>query len=172
MNCNQNVDTQYIGSVPVDTLETLPDFLLAERDVIDESTGNIARTLVREPSEKLFPNGNYANITAIQANNTAINIPEGEVRAGYVSNQGQANVVKYADASHNPMFLMLGFTTDMLLIQCTGFVNIPEGHPYNIIGAQYYAAADGSGEPVTDSASGQKLFIPISRTQLRVNLGE
>ena len=170
MDCNKPVKTEYIANVPIDNLATLPDFILAERDVEDVTTGNIARTFVRVPAEKLFPNGNYANIAAIQANNTALDIPANEVRAGYVANEGSANVVKYADSTHNPIFLMLGFSTDLLLVQSTGIVNILEGHPY-IVGAQYYAAADGSGEPVTSPESGQKLFIPISRTQLAINLG-
>lgn len=170
MDCNKPVKTEYIANVPIDNLATLPDFILAERDVEDVTTGNIARTFVRVPAEKLFPNGNYANVAAIQANNTAITVPDNEVRAGYVANEGAANVVKYADSTHNPVFLMLGFSTDLLLVQSTGIVNILEGHPY-IVGAQYYAAADGSGEPVTDATSGQKLFIPISQTQLAINIG-
>lgn len=170
MDCNQPVKTEYIANVPIDNLATLPDYILAERDVEDVTTGNIARTFVRVPAEKLFPNGNYANVAAIQANNTAIDVPENEVRAGYVANEGSANVAKYADAGHNPVFLMLGFSTDLLLVQSTGIVNILNGHQY-IVGAQYYAAADGSGEPVTDPASGQKLFIPISQTQLAINIG-
>lgn len=170
MDCNQPVKTEYIANVPIDNLADLPDFILAERDVEDVTTGNIARTFVRVPAEKLFPNGNYANVAAIQPNNTDLDIPENEVRAGYVSNEGSANVTKYADADHAPVFLMLGFTTDMLLVQNTGVVSILNGHPY-IVGAQYYASADGTGEPVTDPASGQKLFIPISQTQLAINIG-
>ena len=170
MDCNKPIRTEYIGDVPIDTLATLPDFILAERDVEDVTTGNIVRTLVRVPSEKLFPNGNYANVAVIQPNNTALDIPEKQVRAGYVANEGSAIVAKYADASHNPMFLMLGFSTDLLLVQSTGIVNILEGHNY-IVGAQYYNATDGSGEPTTDATSGQKLFVPISSTQLAINLG-
>lgn len=170
MDCNKPVKTEYIANVPIDNLASLPDYILAERDVEDVTTGNIARTFVRVPAEKLFPNGNYANVAAIQTNNTDIDVPENEVRAGYVANEGSANVVRYADAGHNPVFLMLGFSADLLLIQNTGIVNILNGHQY-IVGAQYYAAADGSGEPVTDSASGQKLFIPISQTQLAINIG-
>jgi hypothetical protein len=165
--CNKPVETEYIANVPIDSLASLPDFILAERDVEDVTTGNIARTFVRVPAQKLFPQGNWANIAAIQANNTAITIPDGEVRAGYVGADG---VTRYANTSHAPMFLMLGFASDLLLTQNAGTIVIPEGHSY-ILGAQYYAAADGSGEPVTDSTSGQKLFEVISNTQLNINLG-
>ena len=65
---------------------------------------------------------------------------------------------------------MLGFSTDLLLVQRTGIVNILAGHPY-IVGAQYYVSTDGTGEPVTDPTSGKKLFVPISQTQLAINLG-
>lgn len=170
MNCNQPVSTEYIADVPVDTLASLPDYMLAERDLVDPTTGNVSYTLTRIPAQKLFPQGNYANVVALEPNNSALDIPEGQVRAGYVSNEGNTNVVKYSDSSHRPLFLMLGFQNDLLLVQNTGIVNIPEGHNY-IVGASYYAASDGSGEPVTDSASGQSLFVPISNTQLAINLG-
>ena len=168
-DCNKPVKTEYIADVPIDTLASLPDYILAERDIEDVTTGNIARTLVRVPAEKLFPQGNYANVAAIQANNTAITIPENEVRAGYIEN-GTSAMVKYADGEHRAMFLMLGFQTDMLLVQSTGIANILNGHDY-IIGAQYYTSPNGNGEPVTDATTGQKLFIPISKTQLSINLG-
>lgn len=168
--CNKPVETEYIANVPIDSLASLPDFILAERDVEDVTTGNIARTFVRVPAEKLFPNGNYANVAAIQPNNTALDIPEGQVRAGYVANEGSTNVAKYTDASHAPAFLMIGFSTDLLLVQSTGIVNILEGHQY-VVGQQYYDAADGTGEATTDATSGRKLFIPISQTQIAINLG-
>lgn len=171
MDCNTPIKTAYIADLPIDNLANLPDYILAERDVEDVTNGNIDYTFVRVPAKKLFPQGNYANIAAIQTNNTAIDIPEGQVRAGYVANEGSANVVRYADGTHAPVFLMLGFSTDLLLVQNTGIVNILEGHSY-IVGQQYYNAEDGSGEPVTDPASGQKLFIPISSTQLAINLGQ
>jgi hypothetical protein len=167
MDCNQKVKTEYIADVPIDNLADLPDFILAERDVEDVTTGNIARTFVRVPAQKLFPQGNFANVAAIQANNTAIVVPKNEVRAGYVGGDG---VTRYADSNHKPMFLMIGHMTDLLLTQCAGVVNIPEGHSY-ILGAQYYTSTDGSGEPVTDSTSGQKLFRVMSNTQLAINLG-
>lgn len=171
MDCNKPIKTAHIADLPIDTLASLPDYILAERDVEDPTDGSVDYTFVRVPAQKLFPQGNYANIAAIETNNTAIEIPDGEVRAGYVANESSANVVKYADENHAPMFLMLGFSTDLLLIQNTGIVNILEGHPY-IVGQTYYAATDGSGEPVTDTTSGQKLFTPISTTQLAINLGQ
>lgn len=167
MDCNRPVKTINIADVAIDNFATLPDYFLAELDIMDESTGNTVRTLVRVPSGKIFPNANNDNVIGIEINNSAITVPENQVRAGYVANEPGANIVRYADASHPAVFLMLGLHTDNIMrIQNTGFVNIPEGHQY-LVGATYYVGENG--EPVTDSSiTGQKLFIPISDTKLAI----
>ena len=71
MNCNQSVETTYLGDLPIDTLDALPDFFIVERDIYDETTGNTTRTLTRVPSKKILPNGNFDNIAFIEANNTS-----------------------------------------------------------------------------------------------------
>lgn len=169
MSCNNRVETVNIADVAIDTLASLPDYFLAERDVLDEASGNIKRTPVRVPSVKIFPNVNNDNVIGLAVNNLAITVPERQVRAGYISNEPGALVMKYADASHKALFLMLGLHTDNIMrVQNTGFVNIPEGHSY-VVGAQYYLGENG--EPVTDSTvTGQKLFIPVSNTILAVNI--
>ena len=155
--------------VAVDTLNSLPDYILAERDVLDESTGETKRTLVREPADKLFPNANNDNVTGEAINNLAITVPAGQVRAGYIKNEVGMNTMQYAGTDHPAVFLMLGLHTDgVMRIQNSGFVVIPEKHSY-IVDAQYYLGANG--EPVTDSSiTGQKLFIPISDTKLAINM--
>ena len=169
MDCNSKVKTINIADVAVDNLATLPDYFLAERDVEDASTGNVVRTPVRVPSGKIFPNVNNDNVTGLEINNSAIVVPEGQVRAGYVANEPGANIIRYADASHPAVFLMLGLHSDNVMrIQQSGFVIIPEGHHY-IVGNQYYLGSNG--EPVTDSSiTGQKLFKPISETKLAINM--
>ena len=169
MSCNNKVEVKNIGDVAIDTLASLPDYLLGERDVENESTGVIKRTPVRIPSAKLFPNANNDNVIGLAINNTAITVPEKQVRAGYISNEPGALVMKYADASNRADFLMLGLHTDNIMrVQNTGFVNIPEGHGY-IPNAQYYLGENG--EPVTDSTiTGQKLFKPVSSTVLAINM--
>lgn len=159
--------TQYLGDVQIDALDSLPDFILAERDVEDPLSGDLIRSLVRVPAGKLFPNGNYDNVSGISANNDELEIPDRQVRAGYVKNNVSSTQVLYADAENPAMFLMLGKLADLVLIQPTGVINMPGGHDY-VISAQYYVGENGV--PTTDSASGQKLFIPISRTQLLINL--
>lgn len=169
MSCNNKVETVNIGDIAVDSLASLPDYLLGERDVTNDATGTIKRTPVRVPSAKLFPNANNDNVIGLAINNPAITVPENQVRAGYIANEPGANVMRYADASHKATFLMLGLHTDGIMrAQNTGFVNIPEGHSY-VVGAQYYVGENG--EPVTDSTiTGQKLFIPLSSTVLAVNM--
>lgn len=169
MSCNNKVETVNIADVAIDTLVSLPDYFLAERDILDQASGNVKRTPVRVPSATLFPNANNDNVIGLEVNNAAIVVPENQVRAGYISNEPGALVMKYADASHAAMFLMLGLHVDNIMrVQNTGFVNIPEGHTY-VVGAQYYLGDNG--EPVTDSTiTGQKLFIPISNTKLAVNM--
>ena len=167
-NCNQKIAVVSAGDVPIDTFADLPDYIWAERDVVDQASGDVMRTPVRVPSTKLFPTANMDNVTSLETNNNALNIPEGQVRAGYIANEPGANIMKYADANHAPMFLMLGdYTNGTMLVQSTGFVNMPEGHHY-IVGTQYYVGENG--EPTTSDESGYKLFVPVSNTKLMVNL--
>lgn len=168
MACNNKaINTQYLGDVQVDTLDSLPDYILAERDVEDPISGDTVRSLVRVPAGKLFPNGNYDNVFTLVANNDELAIPLGEVRAGYVKNNVSTVQVLTADTENLPMFLVIGRLANMALCQATGTVNIPSGHDY-VISAQYYLGENG--EPTTDATSGIKLFVPVSRTQLLITL--
>lgn len=168
-NCKNSVETAYIGDIDIDTLATLPDYLIAERDIEDPATGNIKRTLTRIPTERIVPNGNYDNIVAIQGNNPAItSVPEGQVLGAYVKNNLSQTTVQLASTTAQAQFLIVGTLPDgQLLIQPTGVASFPGTHKY-IIGIQYYQGADG--KPSTDPTSGQKLFFPISDTQLLINL--
>ena len=168
-DCNRKIRTINIADVAIDTLPTMVDYFLAERDIMDESTGNTVRTPVRVPSGKIFPNVNNDNVIGIEINNPSITVPENQVRAGYVANEPGANIVRYADTNHPAVFLMLGeYMDNVMRIQNTGFVNIPEGHQY-IVSADYWLGENG--EPVTDSTiTGQHLFVPISSTKLAINL--
>ena len=166
MECKNPTEVQYIGDIPVDTLEELPEYILAERDVVDQTTGNVVRSIVRVPTGKIFPQANMDNIVALAPNNTAITIPENQVRAIFIANEGSAYVMNYADTTHAPIALAVGKVNDLVLTQNTGVINIPEGHQL-IVGQQYYVGANG--EPTT-TESDYKLFIPISATKLAINL--
>lgn len=170
MSCgckNKVTRTEYLGDIPLDSLDSLPDAFLAERDVEDPNSGDTIRTLTRVPAGRLFPSGTYDNVTTLAPNNDALEIPENQVRAGRVANLASTIQVQYADVENPAQFLMIGTLAGLVLIQPVGVVNIPATHSY-VIGAQYYTGENG--EPTTDDASGQKLFIPISKTQLLINL--
>lgn len=167
-NCHGKPVTQYVGDLPIDNLESVADYFIAERDIVDDQTGNTIRSFVRVPGAKLFPGGSMDNVIALEPNNLAIEIPENQVRAVYVANESSSHIMRYADATHPAVMLAIGKLADLVLVQNCGFINIPETHNY-IVGVQYYAGENG--EPVTDaSITGQKLFIPVSSYRLAVNL--
>lgn len=167
LNCNKAIETIYAADVPLDTLDSLPDYIWAERAVTNESTGKTKYTPIRVPANKLFGGGNFDNVTTIEPNAT-FTVTAGQPIAAYISNEGSYNVVKRADASHDPLFFIIGKLGDLLLIQNAGFIAYPEGHEY-IVGQQYYLDT-ATGMPTTSTASGKKLFIPISTTKLAINM--
>ena len=163
--CKKPLQTAYIGDIAVDNLDSLPDYILAERDVVDANTGKTIRSMVRVPGAKLFGGGTTDNQTTIEPNNT-IEVPENQVLAGKIVNNGSYNTVELSDGATD--FLIIRNLGDLLVIQNTGFVYFPEGHQY-IVGQQYYAGENGL--PTTSNESGVKLFKPISTTKLAINLG-
>lgn len=168
--CKENKPYTVVSAMDldVDDLATMPDYFIGIRTVEDASTGTTIATPVRVPGEKVLPTGNLANVVALTTNNTALSIPEGQVRAGYINVQPGGNIMQYASASAPAMFLMLGeYSQGKMLVQSTGFLTIPGGHQY-LPGEQYYLGENG--EPVTDSTiTRQKLFMPLSDTVLMVN---
>lgn len=171
MSCNKcdnkNLETQYIGDVAIDALADLPEYLLAERDVEDELSGDVVRSLVRIPTKRIAPNGNLDNIFAVTANNDELAVGEAQVKAVSIMNTGSEYPVVPASDEHPTMFIMVGRDEKVIYAQNCGVINILCGHDYVLL-AQYYRGENG--EPTTDSASGEKLFIPISKTQLLVNM--
>lgn len=166
MPCNEKVEVQDLGEIAIDNLESVPDYFITERDIVDQS-GNTVRTITRTPGAKVLPNGNLDNVFTLEANNPAIAIPEKQVRGIRVQNSGSANTMYFADTTHKPMAIALGKYADLILCQNCGVINMLNGHNY-IVGAQYYQGANG--EPTTNNASGMKLFIPVSEYKLLVNM--
>lgn len=166
--CNKPYTISHVSDLDIDDLATIPDYFLGIRAVESPNDGNIIYTPVRVPGARVMPTGNLANVTALTANNTALEIPEGQVLAGYYDVQPGGNIMKLADTSHSAEFLMIGnYTNGKILVQTTGFLNMPKGHQY-IVGQQYYLGEDG--EPVTDSTvTGQKLFMPLDEYVLNIN---
>lgn len=167
--CNKPYTITSVAELDIDDLATVPDYFLGIRTLEDESTGSVINTPVRVPGARVMPTGNLANVIALATNNTAITIPENQVRAGYIDVQPGGNIMRYADANNRAMFLMIGeYTEGKMLIQGTGFLHINGGHNYTP-GLQYYVGENG--EPVTDETiTGQRLFIPLDDYTLTVNL--
>lgn len=165
-NCNKKPYTvQSIHDVDVDDLTTLPDYLIGVREVEDAFTGNNIMTPVRVPTEKIAPNGNLANVIALDTNNSTLEVPEGQVLAGYYDYQPGGAIMSLADSTHPAQFLMLGKYTDgKMLVQANGFLTFPNGHQY-IPGQEYYLSDNG--QPVTSGE--QKLFYAINDKVLLVN---
>ena len=170
MECKNNKPyaITHISEIDVDDLASIPDSFLAVREVTDETTGATIYTPVRVPGQRVMPSGNLANVVALDKNNTELTLEFGDIYGGYIDTQPTGNVMRYADATHPAQFIMLGdYTNGKMLIQTSSFLYLPKGHVF-IVGEQYYLDADGA--PTTDSsATGQKLFLPLSETVLSVN---
>lgn len=169
-NCNSKnkpVTTEYVLDLDVDDLATPPDFFMATRVIKDPTTGATTATPELVPGEKVMPTGSNANIIALDTNNSALEVPEHQVMAGYLDAQPGGNIMKASDATHRAMFLMLGKHTEgKMLVQTTGFLRLP-GHQYIPLN-QYYA--DEQGMPTTDeTVTGQKLFMPLDDLFILVN---
>lgn len=164
--CNNKPYTiQSIHDVDIDDLATLPDYLIGVREVEDASTGTSIMSPVRVPTEKIAPNGNLANVIALDTNNSALEVPERQVLAGYYDYQPGGAIMSLADSTHPAQFLMLGKYTDgKMLVQANGFLTFPNGHQF-IPGQQYYLGDEG--QPVTSGT--QKLFYAVTDKVLNIN---
>lgn len=167
--CQKPYTVESIHDVDIDDLATVPDYFIGAREVADVSTGTTVITPVRIPGARVMPTANLANVVALDTNNTALEIPEGQVLAGYYDVQPGGNIMKLADSTHAAQFLMVGnYTNGKMLVQTNGFLNIPNGHQY-IVGQTYYLGENG--QPVTDSTiTGQRLFTPLDEYTLNVNM--
>ena len=170
MDCNKPVTTLPLRELPIDTLESLPDYLLTERDIQDVETGNTLATITRTPAAKLFPNGNLSGVVPLVTNNNTLTIPNRQVVPCYVSTANNAITIMKADGSHKAMFLAFStFGEDQVLVKHDGFLTLMDGHSY-IIGVKYYLSST-AGEVTTDSTqTGQYLFTPVSSTTLAVGI--
>lgn len=168
-NCNNKPYTiTHVADLDIDDLATTPDYFLGIRAVESATDGNTIYTPVRVPGARVMPTGNLANVTALTSNNTALEIPEKQVLAGYYDAQPGGNIMKLADSSHPAMFLMIdNYTNGKILVQTTGFLTFSQGHNY--IPLQQYYLGD-NGQPVTDKTiTGQKLFFVLDDYTLNVN---
>lgn len=167
--CNNKPYTvEHVLDVDIDDLATIPDYFMGVRVVENPSTGVTIATPVRIPGARVMPTGNLANMTALDTNNEGLEIPENQVRGGYIDVQPGGNVMRLSDSSHRAMFLMVqNYSEGKMLIQATGFLRISAGHNY-IVGRTYYL--DAVGAPTTDSSiTGQKIFTVLDNYTLNIN---
>lgn len=166
--CNQ-MEVQELAELPIDNLESVPDFFLTERTVLDETTGKVLHSITRTPGNRVVPTGNLQNCFTLDPNNDTLSIPEGQVVPCYVENNGTSNVVYMAGKGHPAQFFAIGTYGDLLLCQGNGLINVLAGTDY-IVGASYYLANE-NGQVTTDpTQTGQKLFTVLSPTKLLINL--
>lgn len=164
-NCKKPYTVESIHDVDIDDLATIPDYFVGTRVVKDPATDANIETPVKIPGAKVMPTGNLANVVALDTNNTALEVPEGQVLAGYYDYQPGGAIMSLAGSAHPAKFLMLGKYTDgKMLVQANGFLTFPNGHQF-IPGQQYYLGDEG--QPVTDGE--QKLFYVINDKVLLVN---
>lgn len=167
-NC-LGIGIQDVSELPLDTYSTPPDYIIGIRAYLDEQTGNVLNEFRRIPGELIMPNGNNDNVFTLEANNPALTVPEGQVLPCYIQNTVTQARIMPADSTHPAMFLVLSVNAGIACCQMVSCAFIPEGHDYDVYGAQYYLASNG--EAVTDSTqTGQKLFIPANKYQLLINM--
>lgn len=168
--CQNSMEVQELCKLPIDNLASQPDYLLAERVILNESTGKVKHAITRVPTNLLIPNGNLANQFTLDGNNPALlaQITEGQVIPAYVANEGSQNIVYAAGQGHPAQFLIVGTIGDLLLCQNAGVAIMLSGTEY-IVGATYYLSST-AGEVTTDATqTGQKLFTVFSNTKLGIN---
>lgn len=169
MNDCEEIGIQDVSELPVDTFTSAPDYVIGIRAVLEEASGNVRNMLTRIPGNRLIPNGNLDNIFVLEANNPNLAVPQGQVLPCYVANVVTQTRVMPADSAHPADFIVLTVQGGMAYCQSVSCAFVPEGHDYDVYGAQYYLGTNG--EPVTDeSQTGQKLFKPLNKYQLLINM--
>lgn len=167
-SCNQ-IGVQDVSELPVDTFQSTPDFVLGIRVVLDEQTGNMLNMFTRIPGNRIMPNGNNDNIFTLETNNPALTVAEGQVLPCYIQNTVTQTRVLPADGTHPADFLVLKVEAGIAFCQSVSASVIPEGHDYDVYGAQYYLGTNG--EPTTDATqTGQKLFKSMNKYQILINM--
>lgn len=169
MNCDKQIGIVDVSMLPIDNLESLPDYMLAIRSIPDEHTGEIINTFTRIPAERLFPSAANANLFTLDTNNPDLAVEEAQPLPAYVSNEGSQLVILPANKNHHAQFLVLSVQDGMAVCQAAGVLPTLGGNRYNS-GSKYYLASDG-GVTTDPSQTGQLLFTCLGKTKLLVNIG-
>lgn len=175
MTCNkcekpcETMEVQQLADLPIDNLESVPDYFLTERTVIDQSTGELLHSITRTPGNRVLPNGNLDNVFTLDANNADLVIPEGQVVPCYIQNTGTSNAVYKAGKGHQAQFFAIGTYGDLLLCQACGVINVLAGTQY-LVGVPYYLSNTDGEVTTSPNETGQYLFTAISPTKLLLNI--
>lgn len=170
MNQCNTIGVQDISELPIDNLESLPDYLIAVRSIVSQDgSGDVYNTFTKIPTTRLVPEGNMDNLFALDANNPELSVEEGQPLPAYVSNEGNRLVVLPANANHKAQFLVIRIEGDMAICQNCGVIYTLGGNRYNS-GSTYYLASEG-GVTTDPSQTGQKLFTCFGKTKLGVTIG-
>lgn len=168
MNTCKPVGIQDVSELSIWNLESLPDFFLAIASFEDKNTGEFTNTFVNVPAEKLFPAGALSGAFPLQTNNPDLTIPENGVLPIYVENQAIRNVVLPADGQNKADALAFQVIDGTVVSKNAGVIEIMGGHNY-IVGQVYYLATDG-GVTTDASQTGQRLFKPLSKSILAIQM--
>lgn len=158
---------------------TLPNnaeiIMLTEEQNFDY--GGLLSVAYRLPLSRIIPTSSSSNLWYYITDEEAdIPVPDTTVVPAYTEPFDPYGI-KRAQASSpstTAHYLIVGLNPnidDNYIIQADGFYTFPEPHSYNI-GQQYYLS-DSSAGGVTDTPPPgiqQKLFIPIDRRTIRINL--
>lgn len=163
------LEVQELCELPLDTLDSVPDYFLVERTVLDQSTGKVKHTITRLPGNRILPNGNMDNVFTLDGNNPTIDPQPGQPLPVYIQNEGTTDTVYLAGAGHPAQFFVVGKVGDLLLCQNTGVINTLSGNTYTPTATYYLGNTPGT--VTTDSSqTGQKLFTVFSSTKLGICL--
>lgn len=167
--CEQ-IGVQDASELAILPFTTAPDYFLVIDNVIDKQSGDIVPEIKLAQGQAVMPNGSSVNQFALEANNTTLTVPEGQVVPAYVQPAPVNNAVLIADSAEHADFLVVNVEAGIATCQSTGVIFFPQGHEYKVIGAQYYLSST-AGQVTTDSTeTGRKLFKVISPTQLLINI--
>lgn len=170
MNTCHEIGVVNSNEIPVFEYASQVDYFMGIANMVNKHTEEMVQTAVLVPGGAVVPQGDNANQFPLEANNTTLSVPDGQVVPGYVSAGGATNSVMVADSTQHCDFLIVRVVNGVATCQSTGIIRFPQGHQYQVVGAQYYLSST-PGQVTTDATqTGKKLFKVISRTQLLINM--
>lgn len=174
MNNCKEIGVVNATELPVLDYASQADYFLAIADVVAPNQDEMVQTVALVPSEAVVPQGSNVNQFPLEANNSTLTVPAGQVVPAYIQPSGTTNSVMIADSASHCDFLVVSveenIANGLAMCQSTGVLTFPQGHNYKVIGGQYYLSSTPGQVTTSASETGKKLFKAISRTQLLINM--